>query len=170
MCIASKRGTKINFHKSELFTSPNMSSQEVSNLKCIFGVKCVERPRVYLGANMDFSMRKSSIFGRILERVGSKLALWKAPLLAFPSRLILVKHVLLTIPNYLLSVFRVPVYFLNKVKSVVSRFLWCWRRWEVCCLPKAKGGLGLRDLGCLNQALLAKGGLAYFEKSGLLTF
>lgn len=97
-------GQKINFHKSELFTSPNMSSQEVSNLKCIFGVKCVERPGVYLGANMEFSMRKNSIFGRILQRVGSKLASWKAPLLTFPSRLILVKHVLLTIPNYLRSI------------------------------------------------------------------
>lgn len=150
-------GQKINFHKSELFTSPNMCARDVSKLKLIFGVKFVDKPGVYLGANMDFTMRKGSIFGRILERVGSKLASWKAPLLAFPSRLILAKHVLLTIPNYLFSE-------LNQIKSVASHFLWggehgkgiVCRRWEVCCLPKSKGGLGLRDLGCLNQALLAK--------------
>ncbi|XP_058192210.1 uncharacterized protein LOC131309618 [Rhododendron vialii] len=124
-------GQKINFNKSELVTSPYMKSQEVAYLKHIFGVKCVDRPGVYLGANMDFSIQKGSLFSKILERIAAKLT---------------------------------PAYFLNKVKSVVSRFLWhgesgkgiVWRRWEVCCLPKAKGGLGLRDLGCLNQALLAK--------------
>lgn len=70
----------------------------------------------------------------------------------------------MSIPCYLLSIFQAPVYFLNKVESVVSQFLWfgerekgiVWRRWEVCCLPKATGVLGLRDLGCLNHALLAK--------------
>lgn len=80
-------------------------------------------------------------------------------------RLVLSKHVLLTIPNYLLLVFRAPAYFLNKVKRVVSRFLWhgererekglVWRKWEICCLPKTKGGLGLTFEG-FNQALLAK--------------
>lgn len=71
---------------------------------------------------------------------------------------------MLTIPIYLLSVFRAPVYFLNQVKRVVTRFLWhgetekgiVWQKWSICCLPKSRGGLGLRDLGCLNQALLAK--------------
>lgn len=136
----------------------------MANLKGIFGVRKVDKPGIYLGANMDFSLRKGSLFSRVLDRVRSKLGLWKALLLAFPSHLILVKHVLLSIPSYLLSVFRAPLYFLNKIKRVALRFLWfgdkgrglAWRKWEVLCLPKAKGGLGLRDLSCLNQALLAK--------------
>lgn len=111
-------GQKINFNKSELFTSPNMKTQQMHDLKCIFGVRLVERPGLYLGANLDFSSRKGSLFSRILDRVGSKLSLWKAPLLSFLSRLILVKHVLMSILRYMLSIFQAPVYFLNKVKSV----------------------------------------------------
>lgn len=88
----------------------------------------------------------------------------EGPLLSLPSHLILVKHDLFAIFNYLLSVFRAPMYFLQKIKSVATKFLWygekesglVWHKWEICCLHKAKGGLGLRDLGCLNQALLAK--------------
>ncbi|XP_058217173.1 uncharacterized protein LOC131328056 isoform X1 [Rhododendron vialii] len=152
---------RINFNKSELFTSPNMRSPEVFNLKRIFGVRNVDRPGIYLGASMDFSSRKGSLFSRTLYRIGMKVGMWKAPLLPFSLRLVLAKHVLLTIPNYLLLFFRAPAYFLNKVKRVVSRFLWygerekglVWRNWEICCLPKTKGGLGLRDL---TKALLAK--------------
>ncbi|KAI8554726.1 hypothetical protein RHMOL_Rhmol05G0120800 [Rhododendron molle] len=66
-----------------------MSSQEVFNLKRIFGVRNVDRPGIYLGASMDISSRKGSLFSRTLYRIGMKLA-----------------------------------YFLNKVKKVVSRFLW----------------------------------------------
>lgn len=62
-----------------------MKSQQMHDLKCIFGVRLVERPGLYLGANLDFSSRKGSLFSRILDRVGSKLSLWKAPLLAFLS-------------------------------------------------------------------------------------
>lgn len=96
-------GQKINFNKSELFVSPNMHSDEVLNLKRIFGVKCVDKPGIYLGANMDFSLRKGSLFSKVLDRVGAKLSSWKAPLLSFSSRLVLAKHALLTIPSYLLS-------------------------------------------------------------------
>lgn len=121
-------GQRINFNKSELFTSPNMSSQEVFNLKRIFGVRTVDRPGIYLGASIDFSLRKGKSFSRTLYRIGMKLGMWKAPLLPFSLRLVLAKHVLLTIPKYLLLVFRAPAYFLNKVKKVVSRFLWYGER------------------------------------------
>lgn len=81
---------------------------------------------------------------------------------------------LLSIPNYILSAFRAPVYFLNEINRIAARFLWhgdkirgvVWRKWEVLCLPKSKGGLGLRDLRSLNQVLLAKVFFFFFDKGG----
>lgn len=158
------KGQRVNFSIFELFVSPNMDSEDKNILTKVFGVKCVDKPGIYLGTNMDFTAKKGSIFARALNKIEVRLGLWKAPLLSFASRLILINHVLLSIPIYLLSIFRAPVYFLNKVHVVTSRFLWfgekekglVWKNWAACCLPKSKGGLGLRDLGCLNQALLAK--------------
>lgn len=99
---------------------------------------------------MDFTLKKGSIFARPLDRIKNKLSLWKAPLLSFASRLVLVKHVMLSVPSYLLSVFKSPVYFLDKVRSIALRFLWfgekdkglVWKNWEACCIPKGKGGFG----------------------------
>lgn len=120
----AQAGQKINFTKSELFVSPNMHLRDVDWLKRIFGVRCVDRPGVYLGANLDFSCRKGSLFSRVSDKIKAKLSNWKIPLLPFAARLVLARHVMLTIPIYLLSVFRAPLYFLNQVKRVVTRFLW----------------------------------------------
>lgn len=89
---------------------------------------------------------------------------WRRDVLGFSGRLVLVKHTLSSIPIYLLLVFRAPSYFVGKVRSMIIRFLWgkgdgggmCWKKWEDLCRPMGNGGLGLRDIGCFNQALLAK--------------
>lgn len=52
-------GQKVNFDKSELFVSPNMRLDDVDILKRIFGVKCVDKPGVYLGANLNLSQGES---------------------------------------------------------------------------------------------------------------
>src|ERR1044072_3669746 len=50
-------------------------------------------------------------------------------------------------------------------RSIMSHFLWggregqqkvAWIKWEDICKPKAVGGLGLRDWGLCNKALLGK--------------
>ena len=66
-------------------------------------------------------------------------------------------------PIYLFSHFRVPVFFVNQIISLISKFQWkkggdkgiYWRSWTKLCRPKTLGELGFRDLGLMNQALFA---------------
>jgi hypothetical protein len=53
----------------------------------------------------------------------------------------------------------------KKIRRIQREFLWgcrqgrkktCWIKWEVVCLPKKKGGLGVRDVRAVNISLLAK--------------
>lgn len=88
----------------------------------------------------------------------------------------MVKHTLSTIPIYLFLVFRAPRYFVDKIRSIIIRFLWGKRdgggissmKWVNLCKPMSEGGLGLRDLDCFNQALLAKMAWRLFEDKNSL--
>ena len=45
------------------------------------------------------------------------------------------------------------------MKLVAMRFVHRkihWKKWEILCQPKSKGGLGFRGLGKFNEAILGK--------------
>lgn len=136
-------GQKINHNKSEIFVSPNMLPWQRDFLTEVLGIKIVGKPGVYLGSRIDVSRRKGDLIGRILERMQSRLGKLNMHSLDLGGRLILVKHTLSTIPIYLLSVFRAPSYFVDKVRSLIVQFLWgkrdgrgfCWKKWEDLCKP-----------------------------------
>ena len=77
----------------------------------------------------------------------------------------LTKSVLTSFPIYLFSFFRVPNRVMDKLVSIQRQFLWgggleqkkiAWVKWDTMCLPKEKGGLGIRDIKSFNLALLEK--------------
>ena len=77
----------------------------------------------------------------------------------------IIKVVAQTIPTYMMSIFKIPECLIDEIHAMLCRFWWGsstdvrklhWNRWEKLCVPKAKGGLGFRDLKCFNLALLAK--------------
>ena len=79
------------------------------------------------------------------------------------GRITLINSVLTALPIYLLSFFRVPTKVVHKLVSIQRNFLWgggsevtkiAWVNWDTICLPKNKGGLGIKDLSKFNEALL----------------
>ena len=75
---------------------------------------------------------------------------------------------LIALPIYLLSFFRIPKKVVHKIVSIQRNFLWGgdieatkipWVNWDTVYLPKTKGGLGIKDLTKFNKALLGKWGL-----------
>ncbi|KAL6511845.1 hypothetical protein OROGR_021442 [Orobanche gracilis] len=60
--------------------------------------------------------------------------------------------------------FKLPDYFIRELESIISRFWWGdgrknkihWVKWDTLCESKRDGGMGFRDLGSFNLAMLGK--------------
>lgn len=79
----------------------------------------------------------------------------------------LLKAVIQAIPTYAMSIFQLPKTLSKRINSMMLRFWWRhkdsqsripWMGWSRMGLAKQKGGLGYRDIKCLNEAMSAKQG------------
>lgn len=74
----------------------------------------------------------------------------------------MLKSVLLSVPIYLMSYYKLPVHIIGKLHSILSKF-WHgakvrWDSLDILTIPRAQGGLGLCQLRIFNQTLLSKNG------------
>lgn len=65
-----------------------------------------------------------STFDFILDKVRDRLSGWDARKLSFASRLMLVKLILLSIPNYFMTTARISIMVCKEIEIIARRFLW----------------------------------------------
>lgn len=108
---------------------------------------------------------KSSHLSMILDKLECKLAGWRGRLLSYAGRLILIKHVLSSIPLFLCSALPLPQSFFIPILQVFARFFLGqtefgnrvhWVAWSSICRPTEEGGLGIRDLRETNVSFMCK--------------
>ncbi|KAJ9560832.1 hypothetical protein OSB04_005992 [Centaurea solstitialis] len=101
----------------------------------------------------------------LIDKIKKRVSDWKNKSLSFAGRLQLINSVLSSISVYWASLFLLPVSVVKEIEKLMRRFLWSSGdaikgkakvSWKEVCLPKGKGGLGIKSLKCWNKALLAK--------------
>lgn len=99
------------------------------------------------------------------EQVWEKINTWRGLYFSFAGKEVLIKAVLQAIPSYVVSCFRLPLGLVEDIHKAMASIWWGdkgsqrkihWCKWTELAANKANGGLGFRDIGKLNQALLAK--------------
>ena len=158
-------GQRINKNKSSITFSSETPPAIKENAKSVLGITKEGGLGKYLGLPEHFGRRKRDLFTSIVDRIRQKTVSWSARRLSKAGKLTMLKAILSAIPTYSMSCFQLPVSLCKRIQSVLTRFWWdetkgkrkiCWVAWDQLTKPKALGGLGLRDIQCFNQALLAK--------------
>lgn len=162
-CFAS--GQAINLKKSGIFFSRGCPQSLRDNMVRETRVPEIGNMGKYLGIPSNWASSKKEIFAWILGRINMKLEGWKEKLMSKAGKEILIKAVVQAIPQYAMSIFKIPLSICRAIEKRTANFWWKnsdsgaglhWRMWEVLKFRKDNGGLGFRDLTTINKALLGK--------------
>jgi hypothetical protein len=157
-------GLKINFWKSSLI-GVNVSQDFLRVASAFLNCRTCALPFKYLGLPVGTNPRRASTWEPLLVSLRKRLGLWANKYVSLGGHIVLLNSVLNSIPIFYLSYMKIPVHVWKQVRRIQREFLWgCrggrkkinWVKWEVVCLPKKKGGLGVRDVRMVNISLLTK--------------
>ncbi|XP_071923058.1 uncharacterized protein [Coffea arabica] len=158
-------GQVVNFDKSAMFFTKNTPNRLRGEIREVLGNMREASSGKYLGLPMTIGRAKNQVFGVLKSIIISKLQGWKHKVLSQGGKEILIKSVIMAMPTYIMSCFKLPKGLCKGISATIARFWWGggglenkvhWVRWSKLSEVKGKGGLGFRDLEAFNVALLAK--------------
>lgn len=160
-------GQAINLQKSSVVFSPNTKQVDRAQVCATLLVNEVSAPGNYLGLPMFIGRQKSRVFDFLTERVINKLQGWSNKTISKGGKMVLLKTAAQSIPNFWMNLVHIPNEVCTKIQRLMNAFWWGnggsgkgvrWLAWERMCIAKNGGGLGFRELGKFNVAMLAKQG------------
>lgn len=142
----------------------NISQEEADRLASILGCKLGTMPFTYLGLPMGTTRPTFQELMPLVHGIERRLSATSC-FLNQGSRLQLLQSVLTSMPIYFLCTLAIPPGIIKLIERIQRQCLWrgssdnsrqSLAAWNLVCLPKNKGGLGVLNLKVQNEALLLK--------------
>lgn len=163
--FCSLSGQTISEAKSRVYFSPNVARDTRESLSDILGFASAPSLGKYLGIPIMHPRSSSHEYNFVLDRVKHKLVGWKANMLSFVGRVVLIQASYASIPSYIMQCTKLLGRILDGIDRVNRNFLWGntdtakkihWVGWQKVTRTKEEGGLGLQEAKGRNSTLLAK--------------
>ncbi|MFS7905001.1 putative RNA-directed DNA polymerase [Helianthus anomalus] len=148
--------------KSTVFFG-NVTDQAKARILSIMPFEEGALPVRYLGVPLISTRLKYKDCKRLVESMEARITDWKTKYLLFAGRLQLIRSVLASMHIYWASVFILPKRIIRELEDGMRCFLWSQGnkikgkakvRWKKVCLPRCEGGLGIRQIDDMNNALM----------------
>nr|GEW10433.1 RNA-directed DNA polymerase, eukaryota, reverse transcriptase zinc-binding domain protein [Tanacetum cinerariifolium] len=158
-CFYRPSGLRINMCKSKIL-GINVDERKIQNAATKLGCLILKTPFSYLGTKIGANMARKEAWKEVVDKVKSRLSKWKLKTLSIGCRFTLLKAVLGSTPIFHMSIYKVPLYVLNTLEYIRSRFFngheylsrkALWVKWDKVLMSKEKGGLGVSSLYALNR-------------------
>ncbi|CAL4971761.1 unnamed protein product [Urochloa decumbens] len=163
--FSAMTGLHINFDKST-FVPIGIPQSEAQAMASILGCAVASFPQTYLGLPLSCHKLRLNDMQPLVKAVQSYIPGWCGSLLSPSGRTILTNAVLGARVIYAMGSILLLGGTIHDVDATRRAFLWtgdsscngaqCKVAWEVVCLDKAHGGLGVKDLAVQNKGLLSK--------------
>ncbi|CAM8911543.1 unnamed protein product [Rhodiola kirilowii] len=164
-------GQMLNPDKSVPFFAKSISDCRRKDLLKLTSFKNGTFQTNYLGAPLFPGRPKIIFFKHLEDNIRNKIEGWTKQFLSISGRATLISSVLGSLSVHTLSILPVPKGCIKKMESLMSNFLWDskrhWIKWSAVCTPKMEGGLGIRNLSGVKNAVLAKLAWKFLIKDSL---
>ncbi|KAL2237530.1 UNVERIFIED_CONTAM: hypothetical protein Sindi_0944700 [Sesamum indicum] len=118
----------------------------------------------YLGLPLLSSRLSISDCQPLLLKIDSRINGWEGLSLSYAGRIQIIKSVLSALSLYWASAFILPKAVIKQIAKRLRTFMWKGNStsgyakvaWKDVCKPIMEGGQGIKDIGILNRALMAK--------------
>jgi hypothetical protein len=109
-------GMRINFHKSELIPL-NLEHESVHEISHLLHCPVGSLPFRYLGVPIRFERLSREDLQHVINKLVKMIVGWRGRLMAYSSRLTLIKTCLASVPIYLMSFIKFPKWAIRLVET-----------------------------------------------------
>ncbi|BAH92770.1 Os04g0563500 [Oryza sativa Japonica Group] len=126
-CLLSMMGAATglvsNYSKSSI-TPIHCSQEQIDEVADVLGCPVRQLPIKYLGLPLSVRKPVKADIQPLMDRLGKNLAGWKPKLLGPDACLAIIKHMLMTLPLYFMSVLELPSWAIKEIERKCRGFLW----------------------------------------------
>jgi hypothetical protein len=123
VCYEKLSGMKINYHKSDM-TLIKLGEEEAQQYTKNFCYKVGSFPSKYLGVPLHYDKLRREDIQPFVDLIIKRIPGWRGKLLSYSARLTLLKSCLASIPIYLMSIIKFPLWAIDPINSQMSNFFW----------------------------------------------
>ncbi|XP_058073110.1 uncharacterized protein LOC131221824 [Magnolia sinica] len=169
-------GQKMNIAKTSFIVPKNYTRTKVQKLSTITGYKQALLPSMYLGVPLSKGRIPAPQLHQLVQRIIRRIDGWKAKLLNQAAKLVLIKHVLSSIPIRMLAAINIPKSVSKSINRAMANFFWGssekgnkrhWVNWQSVCTPVLEGGLGIRTFEDISRVIRIKMGWQLLQGGSL---